>query len=92
MNNLKEKLASLLSKLSPDKKDAILKDKDLIEFIDKYVKFQNAVKDGELGLTACLWIQFIEHARDICYMIYATKTNNFELYHAMNSKSKDIFF
>ena len=60
--------------------------------LDKYQAYEDKVRAGHLGKTATFWISVIDHTRLILMLLYAMKSNNFDLFHKCNGDMADLFF
>ena len=58
----------------------------------KYQAYEDKVRAGHLGKTATFWISVIDHIQLILMLLYAMKTNNFDLFHKCNRDMADLFF
>ena len=83
---------ALIKQCNPEHLEAALNDKTINEYLFDYMAFQERVRDGELGKTAIFWMSFLDHARRVFMLLYAVKTNNFNLYHKCMGDMADLFF
>ena len=79
---------------TPDKEteNVALNDENIVSYLDKYMRFREAVRSGQLGKTAALWMRYADHVWLILTLLQAVKTNNFTVYSQCLCMMLDIFF
>ena len=87
--------AALLNMIQSCKRshlDEALKDPSTLNLIEKYRVYEDKVRNGHLGKTACFWISFASHYHLIVMVLCSVKTNNIQLYHKCNGEMAALFF
>ena len=87
-----EAFFTLIFKQSQDNLEKILSNKDVMKKFDSYIRFQNDVRQGSLGLTAKFWISVMDDIKRAIYLENAMKTNNFDLFKSCLHDMSPIFF
>ena len=72
--------------------DDAIRDTSTIRLIEKYITYQDKVRNGHLGKTAHLWMSFINHSHLTFMLLHAVKTNNISLFHKCNGEMAGLFF
>ena len=72
-------LLTLIDSYNSNNLDAALHDQSTIELIQRYLEFQNHVRNGHLPKTDKFWSSFIDQIKLILMLIYAVKTQNRKL-------------
>ncbi|CAH1773854.1 unnamed protein product [Owenia fusiformis] len=85
-------LFELVQTCSREHLDFALKDPSTLTILEKYVSYEDKVRDGHLGKTATFWMSVIDHIRLLLMLQYAVKTNNLALFHKCNGEMADLFF
>lgn len=85
-------LFNLIQTCSRENLELALKDNSTLALVNKYVAYEDRVRDGHLGKTATFWLSVIDHTRRILMLQYAVKTNNLALFHKCNGDMADLFF
>ena len=67
-------------------------DQSTCTILGKYQAYEDKVRAGHLGKTATFWISVIDHTQLILMLLYAMKSNNFDLFHKCNRDMADLFF
>ena len=77
---------------SRDTMNSVLADTPLKQYIDGFMQFRDEVGEGCLGVTAQLWMSYMDHIWLVLALIHAVKHNDFLLYaHCLHHMS-DLFF
>ena len=84
-------LFNLVQTCSRDNLDLALKDPSTLVILQKYMTYEELVRNGHLGKTATFWISVIDHTRLILMLLYFIKTNNLALFHKCNGDMADLF-
>ena len=71
--------------------DKALKDASTLNLIEKYLAYQEKVREGHLGKTAALWASFITHCHRVFMLLHSVKTNNIQLFHKCNGDMTELF-
>ena len=85
-------LQTFIDHISGQNITMLLDDSAFKDLLDKWIRYENEVRNGKLGITAQYWMQFIDHARLILLMLYSIKTNNLALFHKCNCEMAPLFF
>lgn len=85
-------LLSVVQDCSRHTLNQALQDPTTQSMMNKIVDYEDKVRDGHLGRTAMFWLSVIDHTRLILMLLYAVKTNNFDLFHKCNGDMADLFF
>ena len=75
-----------------EKLDLALQDPSTLTILERYVSYEDRVRNGHLGKIATFWLSVIEHMHLILMLQYSVKTNNFPLFHMCNRDMADLFF
>ena len=60
--------------------------------LNEFSEFQERVRAGDIGKTAILWMEFLDDARRVFFLIYAVKINNFTLFQKCMADMAPLFF
>ena len=72
--------------------DAALNDQSTIELSQKYLEFQNPVRNGHLGKTGKLWLSVTDQFKLILILIYPVKIHKRKLFHYCNGEMAILLF
>ena len=72
--------------------DTSLNDQSSIDLIQRYLEFQNRVRNGHLEKTSKFGLLFMDQFKLILMLIYAVKTHNRKLFHFCNGEMAILFF
>jgi hypothetical protein len=87
-----EGFVSVVGNCSRQSLDQALQNPSIIITLEKLEAYEQKVRAGHLGKTAKFWLSVIDHTRRIMMLLYAVKTNNFDLFHKCNGDMADLFF
>ena len=87
-----EAMINLVERCDRENLNAVIDDPSTLELLDKYIAYEDKVRDGHIGKTAVFWISVIDHTRLLLMLQYSVKTNNFELFHKCHREMADLFF
>ena len=85
-------LQTFIDHISGQNITMLLDDSTFKDLLDKWIRYENEVRNGKLGITAQYWMQFIDHARLILLMLYSIETNNLALFRKSNCEMAPLFF
>ena len=69
-----------------------IEDESVNVVLQKYLAYENSVRDGYLGKTAAFWMDVVDHTRLLLMLQFAVKTSNYELFHKCNGQMAELFF
>ena len=70
----------------------LLEDGGLNEFMAEYELYREDVRKGQHGKTAQFWMSYMDHIWLVLVLLYAVKTNDFQLYAQSLLMMPDLFF
>ena len=77
----KAKQQVLIHKTKPNADlKTLVSNKDVSTLISGFTQFRQKVKDGHLGVTARMWLSYMDHVWLILSLLHAVKTNNYMEY------------
>ena len=85
-------LLTLIDSCNRSNLDIALNDQSTIELIQRYLEFQNRVRNGHQGKIGKFWLSFMDQFKLILLFIYAVKTHKRELFHYCNGQMTILFF
>ncbi len=65
---------------------------EVLEVVNEYDSYKEKVRNGHIGKTATLWIQFLDDAQLTFDLIEAVKLNNLSIYHNCMSIMASLCF
>ena len=85
-------LINLVQECTREKLNTVIDDPSANTFMQKYLEYEEMVRNGHLGKTAIYWLIVIDHSRLILMLQYSVKTSNLPLFHICNSKMANLIF
>ena len=85
-------LLNLITSCNKQNLHLALQDASSLVIIEKYLEYQENVRQGHLGKTAVFWLSIMDHQRLVFMLIYAVKTHNRKLFHVCCGKMANLFF
>lgn len=87
-----ESLLNLIESCDCEHLDRALADSSTSAIIQKYLEYQERVRNGHLGKTAMFWLSVMDKFRLVLMMLYAVKKNSMQLFHKCSSEMATLFF
>ena len=84
-------LFNLVQTCSDDNLDLAMKEPSTLVILQKYLAYEEQVRNGNLSKTATFWLSVIDHTRLILMLLYSVKTNNLALFHKCNKDMTGLF-
>lgn len=89
----KAKQQVLIHKTKPNADlKTLVSNKDVSDLISGFTQFRQKVKNGLLGVTARMWLSYMDHVWLILSLLHAVKTNNYKEYAHCMTLLPDLFF
>ena len=89
----KAKQQVLIHKTKPNSDlRTLVSNKDIASLVSGFSEFRQKVKDGLLGVTARMWLSYMDHVWLILSLLHAVKTNNYLEYAYCMTLLPDLFF
>lgn len=85
-------LLNLVRECNRDSLNTALQDPPTLAILQKYIDYQEEVRNGHLGKTAKFWLSVMDHTHLLLMLQYAVKTNNYALFHKCNTDMANLFF
>ena len=87
-----EALLNLIQSCTRENLDITLHDPSMVNILQKYMTYEDRVRNDHLGKTAMFWLSMINHIQSILMLQYSVKTNNLALFHKCNGEMANLFF
>ena len=85
-------LLQFIQNITKETMSDTIEDESVNVVLQRYLAYENSVRDGYLGKTAAFWMAVVDHIRLLLMLQFAVKTNNYELFHKCNGQMAELFF